>query len=208
MDKIINKVSKHPTKKTNADMGQLISIIPTCPSTPTEVNNTHSATKHPTDSKEIRTSTVPTCSSAPIEDSNIRPIPVTITTSDNTPEERKNIDEQIERIHIEEGEQDDTSALSSISSLNTADIGALDKIFEVGRLGGGVVVDDPSWIQPSIQITNLNTVKLYCIYIYIYIYIIKKIIIISNWKKTHLVVASTIGDYQLLHSLSDAYAAW
>ena len=45
------------------------------------------------------------------------------------PEERDNIDEPVEIVHMEE-DNCDSATTSSISSLNTEDIAALDKLFD------------------------------------------------------------------------------
>ena len=143
MDKIIHKRTNSPTKRTDTDSEQVISIIPASSSTP--IGNTYTST--------------------PQQDN---------TEQTHSPEER-----QI--IHMEEGQADDVPATSSISSLNTADIEALDKILinqnfnEEGEVWGTRSFEQRT--QPGIPPTIINAVKLYYIYIYIYIYIYKYIYI-------------------------------
>ena len=99
INKIIQKITNSPTKPTDTDSEQLISIIPA--SLSTAVGNTYTNT--------------------PQQDN---------TEQTHSAEERQVTDTIQEKIYLEEGQVDDLSAMSSISSLNTANIEALDKTFD------------------------------------------------------------------------------
>ena len=96
---------------------------------------------------------------------------------DNTSEERQNTDDIPETIHMEEGMADIESALSTISSLNTADIEALDKTFDFSKnsrerkCGGRIHLAESSILR-----TNIKTAKMY------YIFFRN-----SGWDKTRLI---------------------
>ena len=73
---------------------------------------------------------IPASSSTPIGN-NITNAPQQVNSEQtHSPEERQSTDILQDSIHTEEGKSEDNSVTSSISSLNTSDIEALDKIFD------------------------------------------------------------------------------
>ena len=154
IDKIIKKITNSPKKATTEpEEEQIITIIPASTSTPIG-NNTKA--REPIDNKQPpqhvgnsevtqqqnidKRTTQPTGSSISTQQNNIDPTstlqkdkinpPVqTNKGSVDPPEERQDTNTERENIHTEE-EEDEYSGTSSISSLNTADIEALNKIFD------------------------------------------------------------------------------
>ena len=184
IDKIIQKITNSPKKATTEpEEEQIITIIPASTSTPignntkarqpsdnkqppqqlgnseaTQQQNTDKQTLQPTGScmgtqQSIEhTSTQQRNKTNPPIHSNKEPV--------DPPEERQDTNNERENIHTEE-EEDEYSGTSSISSLNTADIEALNKI--EGKCGGGSTRKADNQVSHLIIKTLLN----YITYIYI-----------------------------------------
>ena len=153
IDKIIKKITNSPKKATTEpEEEQIITIIPASTSTPIG-NNTKA--RQPIDNKQPpqqlgnsevqqkntdKQTTQPTGSCMSTQQNNIEhtstqqrdktnPPDQPNKESVDPPEERQDTNTERENIHSEE-QEDEYSGTSSISSLNTADIEALNNIFD------------------------------------------------------------------------------
>ena len=130
IDKIIKRITNSPKKTTTEpEMDQIITIIPASTLTPIGTNkytpqrDTDLKTTKPTGIDNI-IEQIPT----PPNDKTQPPPQATKDLLD-PPEERQDTNTDRDNIHTEE-QDDDYSRTSSISSLNTADMEALSKIFD------------------------------------------------------------------------------
>ena len=139
IDKIIKRISSSPKKHpAEPETEKLISIIPASSSTPIGTNNI----KTPQHSNAEQTSApmVNNNTNAP-QQKNTEQTPTPTDNNTNArketnkeqigvSEERQDKNTEQNNIHTEEGQEDEYSGTSSISSLNTTDIEALNKIFD------------------------------------------------------------------------------
>ena len=157
IDKIIKKLTSSPKKTAETDTEQIITIIPATTPKPTGNNNKDSIQQ---DSEQIitiipastskpigtynkdtqeqiteQTKAKPTGINNNLEQ-NTSPPPEqshthkkSIKDTCDAPKERQDTNTETDNIHTED-QDDDNSGTSSISSLNTADIEALNKIFD------------------------------------------------------------------------------
>ena len=130
IDKIIKRITNSPKKTTTEpEIDQIITIIPASTSTPIGTNkytpqrDTDLKTTKPTGIDNI-IEQIPTPSN-----DKTQPHPQAIKDLVDPPEERQDTNTDRDNIHTEE-QDDDYSRTSSISSLNTADMEALSKIFD------------------------------------------------------------------------------
>ena len=131
IDKIIKRITSSPKKTTTEpEMDQIITIIPASTSTSIGTNNKDTQQR---DTEQITTK--PTGINNNIEqitsppNDKTYPHPQAIKDLIDPPEERQDTNTERDNINTEE-QDDDHSGTSSISSLNTADIEALNKIFD------------------------------------------------------------------------------
>ena len=104
--------------RTNKKIGEIIQKITNSPTKRTD-----------TDSEQL-IAIIPASSSTPNGKTYTNTPQQDNTEQTHSPEERQITNAIHENIHMGEGQADDVSAMSTISSLNTADIEALDKIFD------------------------------------------------------------------------------
>ena len=140
-------ISITPADNTSPNT-KLISIIPAHQSTPVEpqlhitATTTQDNSKDDTENRNQLVTNKPPInmdSDKPTRDNQLAQQPTKDITKNteldnhkthhDIPEERENIDEPIEIVHMEE-DNCDTTTISSISSLNTEDNAALDKLFD------------------------------------------------------------------------------
>ena len=96
---------------------------------------TNSSTKRETETEtEQLIAIIPASSSKPIGNKIINTPQQDNTEQTHSPEEWQGTDAVQDIIHTEEGPAEDVTATSSISSLNTANNEALDKIFEESKI--------------------------------------------------------------------------
>ena len=149
IDKIIKKITNSPKKATTEpEEEQIITIIPASTSTPigdntkarqpiddkqppqhignSEVTQQQNIEKHTT---QPTGSNISINTTSTLQKDKINPPVQQNKGSVEPPEERQDTNTERENIHKEE-EEDEYSGTSSISSLNTADIEALNKIFD------------------------------------------------------------------------------
>ena len=130
IDKTIKRITNSPKKTTTEpEMDQIITIIPASASTPIGTNNIYTPQRD-TDQKTTKPTGIDNIIKQIPTPSNdkTQPHPQAIKDLVDPPEERQDTNTDRDNIHTEE-QDDDYSRTSSISSLNTADMEALSKIF-------------------------------------------------------------------------------
>ena len=131
IDKIIKRITNSPKKTTTEpEMDQIITIIPASTSTPIGTNNKYTPQRD-TDQKTTKPTGIDNIIEQIPTPSNDKTQPHPQATKElvDPPEERQDTNSDRDNIHTEE-QDDDYSRTSSISSLNTADMEALSKIFD------------------------------------------------------------------------------